>query len=145
VHERTAGEKRMNVKKILVVDDEQGVLDYFSRLLAEPGYEVHGATSGQEALDKLWQTEFDMLILDLVMPGMDGMEVLRKARETHKDMIVLVITGYPSEETTRESIERGCIDYVHKPFEHEEVKNLIRDAFEARLYKLRNIGHPVRN
>ncbi len=135
----------MNAKKILVVDDEQGVLGYFSRILAEPEYEVHGATGGQEALDKLGGNGFDMMILDLVMPGMDGMEVLRKVRETRQDLIVLVITGYPSEETTRESLECGCIDYIHKPFDHEEVKNLIKDAFEAKRYKLRNTDAPVRD
>ena len=135
----------MGAKKILVVDDEQGVRDYFSRILAEPEYEVHGATSGQEALDKLGANGFDMMILDLVMHGMDGMEVLRKARETHKDLIVLVITGYPSEETTRESLAYGCIDYVHKPFDHEEVRNLIKDAFEVKRYKLRNTDARVQD
>jgi DNA-binding NtrC family response regulator len=135
----------MNAKKILVVDDEPGVLDYFSRILAAPEYEVHGATGGQEALDKLAGNGFDMLILDLVMPGMDGMEVLRKVRETRKDLIVLVITGYPSEETTRESLDRGCIDYIQKPFDHEEIKNLIKDVFEATRYKLRNTGAPARD
>jgi len=135
----------MNARKILVVDDEPGVLDYFSRLLAEPEYEMHGATGGQEALDKLGGNGFDMLILDLVMPGMDGMEVLRKVRETDKDLIVLIITGYPSEETTRESLDSGCIDYVHKPFDHEEIKNLIKDAFETKRYKLRNTDTPVQD
>lgn len=133
----------MGAKKILVVDDEQGVLDYFSRILTEPEYEMHGATGGQEALDKLGENGFDMLILDLVMPGMDGMEVLRKVREVNQNLLVLVITGYPSEETTRESLDRGCIDYIHKPFDHEEVKHLIKDAFEAERYKLRNTNAPV--
>ncbi|MEI6632353.1 MAG: response regulator [Chlamydiota bacterium] len=135
----------MNAKKILVVDDEQGVLDYFSRLLKGPEYEMHGTLGGQEALDKLGGNGFDMLILDLVMPGMNGMEVLRKIRETHKDLIVFVITGYPSEETMRESLDLGCVDYIHKPFGHEEVKNLIKDAFETKRYKLRNTGAPVRD
>lgn len=130
----------MNANKILVVDDEPGVRDYFIRILSGPEYEVHGAADGREALAKLEGNGFDMMILDLVMPGMDGMEVLRRVRETRKDLLVLVITGYPSEETTRESIDHGCIDYVHKPFDHEEIKDLIRDAFAARQCRLRSAG-----
>lgn len=134
----------MDAKKILVVDDEPGVVDYFRRILKEPGFEVHGASNGAEALRTLALDGFDMLILDLVMPGMDGMEVLRRVRETHKDLIVLIITGYPSEETTKESIERGCFDYVHKPFDHDEVMTLVRGAFEAQRYRLRN-NRPAEN
>jgi DNA-binding response OmpR family regulator len=127
---------------MLVVDDEQGVRDYFKRLFVGPEYEVHGACGGREALEKLAAYGFDMMILDLVMPGMDGMEVLRKVRETQKDLLVFVITGYPSEETTRESLECGCVDYVHKPFDPEEIKNLVNDVFELKRYRFRGMHVP---
>ena len=135
----------MDARKILVVDDEPDVRAYFTRLFPAPEYEVQGAADGREALDKIAAHGFDMMILDLVMPGMGGMEVLRRVRETDKDMIILVVTGYPSEETTRESIECGCIDYVHKPFDHDEITHLVKDAFEARRYKLRNGAAPMRS
>lgn len=128
----------MDQKKILVADDEAGVRRFFEKLLPPPEYQVGGAEDGREALEKLRCNEYDMLILDLVLPGVDGMEVFRRVRKDHPKMPVLVITGYPSEETTRESVEWECIDYITKPFDADEVLCVIRDTFAARACRLRN-------
>lgn len=133
----------MPAKRILVADDEEAVRDYFGRLFPAPGYEVHGAAGGREALEKIAADGFDMMILDLVMPDMDGLEVLRRVREIRPDIPVLVITGYPTEETTREAVARGCVDYVHKPFDTEEIRGLVCDAFDAQAYRLRHSRSPA--
>ena len=128
----------MTAKKLLVVDDEEGVRSYFQHLFPSPEYEMHGAAGGREALEKIKADGFDMLILDLVMPDMDGMEVLRRVREIRPEILVLIITGYPSKETAEEAVSRGCVDYVQKPFETEEIKKLVYGAFEAQESRLRH-------
>ncbi len=105
-----------------MADDDEAVRDYFGRLFPAPEYELHGAAGGLEALERIAADGFDMLILDLVMPDMDGLEVLRRVREIRPDILVFVVTGYPSEETTKEAVARGCVDYVHKPFDAEEIR-----------------------
>ena len=128
----------MLAKRILVADDAEAVRDYFGRLFPAPGYELHGAAGGLEALERIAADGFDMLILDLVMPDMDGLEVLRRVREIRPDILVFVVTGYPSEETTKEAVARGCVDYVHKPFDAEEIRGLVRGAFDAQEYRFRH-------
>ncbi|MCX5781137.1 MAG: response regulator [Elusimicrobia bacterium] len=118
--------------KILIADDEQVVRDVFSRFLSREGYEVIFAGNGKEAWDRIKEDNFDLLLLDLNMPVMSGMEVIAKVNEAKKDLIMIVITGYATLDTAKVAIKQGCYDYITKPFDINEVMRLIERAFDMR-------------
>lgn len=118
--------------KILVADDEQVVRDLFGRFFGRKDYEIFFAANGKEALDKIKEDKFDLLLLDLNMPVMSGMEVISKVNEAKKDLIIIVITGYATLGTAKEAIKQGCFDYISKPFDIEEVKAIVERAFHMR-------------
>ncbi|MBM4062439.1 MAG: response regulator [Planctomycetes bacterium] len=102
-------------KRILVVDDEDIVCRSYERVLMNAGFEVEKAHDGKAALDNIGKREYDVMLADLRMPGMDGLQVVRKLRETHPKMPVIVVTGYPSRETLLEAARLGVTDYLTKP------------------------------
>jgi signal transduction histidine kinase len=114
--------------KILIADDEQVMRDLFSRLLSREDYEISFAENGKEALDKITENNFDLLLLDLNMPVMSGMEVIAKVSQAKKDLIMIVVTGYATLDTAKEAIKQGCYDYVTKPFDIDDVKVIIEKA-----------------
>ena len=118
--------------KILIADDEQVVQDLFGRFLSRKNYEISSARNGKEALDRIRGDNFDLLLLDLNMPVMSGMEVIAKVNEAKKDLIMIVITGYATLDTAKEAIRQGCFDYITKPFNIDEVKIVIEKAFHMR-------------
>jgi signal transduction histidine kinase len=118
--------------KILVADDEQVVRDTFSRFLSREDYEIFPAGNGKEAWDKIREDNFDLLLLDLNMPVMNGMEVIAKVNEAKKDLIMIVVTGYATLDTAKEAIKQGCYDYITKPFDIDDVKVIIERAFHMR-------------
>ena len=118
--------------KILIADDEQVVRDVFSRCLSREDCEIFPAGNGKEALDRIREDNFDLLLLDLNMPVMSGMEVIAKVNESGKDLIMIVITGYATLDTAKEAIRQGCYDYITKPFDIEDVKVIIERAFHMR-------------
>lgn len=103
--------------RILVVDDEKGMCEFLRYLLEGEGYEVDQAHSGNEALTKVTHTSFDLILADIKMPGIDGLEMLRRIREADQDTIVLVMTGYSSLETAIKAIQYDASDYLTKPFD----------------------------
>jgi len=118
-------------QSILVVDDEKVIRDLFERFLKKHGYSVTTAANGLDALEKIKENDYDMMILDLKMPVMDGMELLRKIGELGKKLITIIVTGHASEETIKETLKEGCFNYIAKPFDIEEVGIIIKKAFEA--------------
>ena len=124
--------------KILVADDEQVVRDTFSRFLSREDYEIFPAGNGKEAWDKIREDNFDLLLLDLNMPVMSGMEVIAKVNEAKKDLIMIVVTGYATLDTAKEAIKQGCFDYITKPFDINEVKAVIERAFRVRRLREEN-------
>ncbi len=121
----------------MVVDDEENIREVLSNYLDSLGYEVETANDGQDALEKFEVGEYDLIISDLLMPTVDGLELLRKVREKDKDVIFLMITGYPSIETAVEAIKKGAYDYITKPFHMEDVKLRIERAFEKKNLRQR--------
>lgn len=119
-------------EKILVVDDEQKMCDFLEIILSEDGYDVSSVTSGEEALKRMREEDFDVVITDLMMPGIDGMQLLERVRELNSDAIVIMITGYSTVETAVEAMKKGAYDYIPKPFKIEEVKVVIRKAIDQR-------------
>jgi len=118
--------------RILVVDDEEIVQDVLLTLLQKRGYEAVGARSGEEGLEKLARGEFDVVLLDLMLPGLDGMATLRRIREESPEQTVVMMTAFGSVETAVEAMKIGAFHYLTKPFKNDEVLLLIGKAIERR-------------
>lgn len=125
-------EKEKKNKKILIVDDEHAFLVTTKAILEEEGYEVTTAEDGFEAIDilKLTEQHFDVVLADLKMPGKDGIEVIEEAKKVNPYTIGIIITGYPSLDTAVEAIEKGCYDYIPKPYHVEDLKQIIKRGLE---------------
>lgn len=117
---------------ILVVDDEKEICDLFQDILTQEGYKVLTATNGMEAISLGEQNRFNLAILDIKMPGMDGIEVFQKLKKTKGDMEVIILTGYGTLKTAKEAMRLGAYDYLTKPFDLGLVKNIIREALERK-------------
>lgn len=129
----------MVTPRILVVDDEEIVGESCKRILEEDGYEVETALSGEEALRKMKENPYDIVLTDLKMPGMDGMEVLKTIRKDYPDTIVIMITGFATVETAVESMKLGAFDYIPKPFTPDEVSIVVKKALDQKTLLLENI------
>ena len=120
------------MKRILVVDDDEQVrgllVNYFQFL---SGYEVTTAANGAEALGKLSQNVYDCIISDLVMPDIDGLELLKQVKTQDKKLPFLIITGYPTIETAIEVMKQGAYDYVTKPLQLEDVRIKVERALHT--------------
>ena len=127
------------MNKILVIDDEQSMRDFLSIMLKKEGYDVVAAEAGADAL-KAVQTEiFDLVISDVKMPGLDGIDVLRTVKELSPETVVIMITAYASAETAVEAMKLGAYDYITKPFKVDEIKLIIQKALEKRHLRKENI------
>lgn len=102
--------------RILIVDDEQGVRDLLVRALSGGDYDVDAAPDGRTAVEQLRAVEYDLLITDLKMPGMDGLSVIREARRVFPELPIIIITGYSTEASAIEAINLGVSGYLTKPF-----------------------------
>ncbi|MCK4817668.1 response regulator, partial [bacterium] len=118
---------------ILVVDDDETILESCSRVLREEGYEVETALSGQEALQKLKKNQYDLVLIDIRMPGMDGIETLEEMKKEVPDITVVMFTEYPSIETARESMRLETFDYLPKPFTPEELLSVVKKSIEKEM------------
>jgi DNA-binding NtrC family response regulator len=126
------------VPRILVVDDEMIVCESCKRILEEEGYEAETALSGKEAFEKMKEDPFDVVITDLKMPGIDGMEVLKTFRKDYPDSIIVMITGFSTVETAVEAMKLGAFDYIPKPFTPDEVAIVVKKAIEKKNLMLEN-------
>jgi len=124
---------------ILVVDDEESIREFFEIMLKREGYHVLTASNGLQALDVLKKTQVDLIISDIQMPELSGMELLTKVKEMDPEMVVLMITAFGSTETAVEAMKLGAYDYIQKPFKIDEVKIIISQALEKRSLKLENV------
>ncbi len=115
----------MKAKPILIVDDEKNICLTLSQALEILEVETDTALNGEEALTKLENKEFGLILLDLRMPGMDGMEVLRRVREIRPDIRIIILTAYGTIESAVEAIKLGAVDFIQKPFSAEEIRELV--------------------
>lgn len=113
---------------ILVIDDEKDVCDSFQDTLPEEGYGVVTALNGEDALALVKKERPDVVLLDIRMPGLDGIEVLEKIKKIDKNIAVVMITGYGDLKTARKAMRLGAFDYVTKPFNLDFIKAVLRDA-----------------
>ena len=119
-------------KKILVVDDEKHIRDSCIKLLQRKRYDAEGAGSGAEALEMIEKNPYDLVLLDVRMPGMDGIEVLRRAKELSPDILVLILTGHGTIDTANEALELGAAGFIRKPIAIENLAESIDEALEKR-------------
>jgi DNA-binding NtrC family response regulator len=139
---------------ILVVDDEPAIQDILTWALSAEGYRVATAGSGEEALSRVEQEDFDIIVTDIVMPGLDGLEVLERSRVLNPRAAVIVMTAYAALETAIAALRRGASDYLEKPFSvdllKERVQSLLqyretiwKDRLVQRAFQPRAVGHSL--
>lgn len=120
-------------KKILVVDDDPGVCKFFSVVLEEEGYEITTASTGNEALKALEQSDFPVTVLDIKLPEIGGMELLEKIKKDSPDTQAVMVTGFPSSETAEKSLGESkakAFAYLTKPMKKDEIKDTVNSAYK---------------
>ena len=115
----------MKGRSVLIVDDEKNILLTLSQSLEVLHLETDTAINGEDALTKLKEKDFSLILLDLRMPGIDGMEVLRQVREIRPDIRIIMISAYGTIEVAVEAMKLGAVDFIQKPFSPEEVRALV--------------------
>lgn len=126
--------------QILVVDDEESIRTVMSHVLSDEGYHVTAVPSAEEALELFCRTPFPVLIADIRLEGMDGIELLKKVKEVHPDTQVIIITSYGSMESAIEAMRHGAYDYLLKPFENiDQISFAVRKAVESRRLAMENV------
>jgi len=123
------------MKKILIVDDELNMRLVLSAMLRKEGYDVTAAANGQEALRMLQQNDVAVVITDLKMPDIDGMELLTRLSDSHPEIPVIMITAHGTVATAVEALKKGAFDYITKPFDIDDLKNVLDKAVKTRQLK----------
>ncbi|HJW14964.1 MAG TPA: response regulator, partial [Thermoanaerobaculia bacterium] len=118
--------------RIFIVDDEPIVRESLGGWFTNGGYAVELADSGKQALDRLATTDADVFLLDIKMPGMDGIELQKKIREAKPDATIIIMTAYASVDTAVAAMKQGAYDYIIKPFDPDDLEHLVRNALERR-------------
>ena len=126
--------------RILIVDDEEIVIKSCLRILDGSNYQVEAVQDSREALRKIEENQYDIIILDIMMPNMDGLEVLRRVKETHPDVDVIMVTGLSQIDTAVQAMKLGAFDYISKPFEPDEIKLVVQRALERRQLMRENLN-----
>ena len=121
--------------KLLIADDELKFLESIAKRLEIRDFEVTKATNGPEAVEAARSGKFDLALLDLKMPGMDGQEVLEILKKEHKFLEVIILTGHGSVDSAVECTKLGAFSYLPKPYELDKLLDVLRAAYEARLKK----------
>jgi len=123
---------------ILIVDDEESVRDSLYNWFIADGYQVDSAKDAKEALSKLDSRDFDIILADIKMPGMDGLEMHQRIKTQNKDSIVIIMTAFASVTTAVQALKDGAYDYITKPFDPDDLSNLIRNAANQISLKAEN-------
>lgn len=128
-----------NSIKILIVDDDLIVRDSMGNWLQEEGYLVDTIDNGHDALEKIKTDSYDLAVVDIKMPGMDGIELLKLSKEIYPDLPILVMTAYASVDTAVQAMKDGAFDYIVKPFDPESVSQVIERAVRYKMLEKENI------
>jgi adenylate cyclase len=123
---------------VLIADDEEDVLDMCARVLSMEGYQVQGVRSGLEAIDMVSQRDFDLLLTDIKMPGISGLQAYRAIKQRNPDIVGVAITGYGSVETAIEALQLGMDDFLLKPFSIDQLSAAVSKALEKKRLEREN-------
>jgi DNA-binding NtrC family response regulator len=115
-------------RRILVVDDEKNIRLMLTKALADDETAVETAVNGEEALEKIEQSAYDLVLLDLRLPGMDGLDVLRELRERNAKQAVIVLTAHGTVESAVEAMQGGAVNFLQKPFAPQELRDAVAKA-----------------
>jgi two-component system response regulator PilR (NtrC family) len=126
--------------RILVVDDEDSIREFLDIMLRKEGYEVTCVEDGQKAIDILKKKTFDMVISDMQMPHVTGLELLKHVRENYPDLLFMIITAFGTTETAVEAMKSGAYDYITKPFKIDEVRINLANALTSKNLEIENRG-----
>jgi DNA-binding NtrC family response regulator len=126
-------------KSILIVEDEETLRESIKRIFTKEGYAVETAESAEKGLELLTTAAYDVIISDIILPGMDGIEMLGKVREQVPDQIVIIVTAYASLDTSVKALRAGAYDYIMKPIIHEEIKQIVRNALRQKSLQAENV------
>jgi two-component system nitrogen regulation response regulator NtrX len=127
------------MESILIVDDEKNILKSLSGLLKDEGYEVQVASNGSEALSMIKDEVYQLVLLDIKMPGLDGLEVLEEIKKKRPDLIVVMMSGYGTIELATKAIKLGAYDFLEKPIEPEKILVTLKNAFRYQNLRAENI------
>ena len=125
--------------QILIIDDDKAMRDACYQILSRQGYQVELAASARHGITLLERISFDVILLDLVMPDMDGLETLKKIRTLDPEVEIIIITGYGTIQSAVESIKAGAFHFLSKPFVPDDLRNLVNRALEKRRLDLENL------
>src|SRR5215467_15623628 len=129
----------MAAEKILVVDDEQSMTQFLGIVLRKEGFQVTTVNSGRDALDKIRMEEFDVVITDIKMPGMDGIQLLQGIKKHDATLPVVIMTAYASQQSAIDAVKLGAFQYLIKNAKNDEIKLIVRNALEMRRVRTENL------
>lgn len=125
-------------ERLLIVEDEETLRESLKRVFLREGYEADVADSSETALKIMDDRLYDLIITDIILPGMNGIELIKKCKEQNSEQIVIIVTAYASLETAVEALRAGAYDYIVKPIIHEEIKRIVRNALRERSLRTEN-------
>jgi len=126
--------------KILIIDDERPIRETLEMFLREKGYEVLTSEDGEDGLKAVQSERPEIVILDIRLPGMDGLEVLRRIKEKQEDIHVIMMTAYHDMETTDQAMKLGAYEYIHKPLDVDEFEMAIEKVVSNLFQEMRQAG-----
>ncbi|MCJ7459478.1 MAG: sigma-54 dependent transcriptional regulator [candidate division Zixibacteria bacterium] len=130
----------MENAKIMVIDDEESMCRFMQIMLQKEGYDVTSTVSSKEALEEMKSKDYDLVIADLMMPEMNGLELLSRAKSIHPDINFIVMTAYASVDTAIEALKKGAFDYITKPFKVDEIKIAIKKSLTQKRIAEENVN-----
>jgi YesN/AraC family two-component response regulator len=128
--------KNKTLPHILLMEDEPNVAKGLKMVMDEQGYQVDWAATGEAALEAFWSGRFDLLVADIRLPDIDGMEVIERVKDKEPDTPVVIITGYPSMSSAIKAVKIGVTDYLRKPFTEEEFMTAVDGALKKETQKI---------
>ena len=126
-------------KRMLIVEDEETLRGSIRRLFVKNGFDTDTAGSAEEAFEAAKSGMYDVIITDIILPGMDGVEMISRLREQVADQIFIVMTAYASLETALKALRAGAYDYITKPVIHEEIKRVVENALRQKTLQMENL------
>ncbi len=123
----------MGKAKILLVDDEVAFANNIAKLISKRGYEVITVYNGESAIQAIEENEFDVIVLDLKMPGLDGLATLKQIKKKRPNVEVIILTGHGSMDSGIDGIQLGAFDFIMKPVRFDDLHEIIRQAFQRKI------------
>jgi DNA-binding NtrC family response regulator len=126
-------------ERILIIEDEDTLRESLTRVFTREGYQVVSVNSAEPALELFEEGSFDLILTDIILPGITGIELLKRVKEAAPDQVVIIMTAYASLETAVETLRSGAYDYIVKPIIHEEIKQIVKNALKVRALQKENV------